>query len=89
MTNSDSINISRSNANWRMLESDVRDALEGDSNDAEHAALVAVADFLDIRYVADLADMDPTELRAEAERVVGEDRVPVEALRELIQTYGR
>jgi hypothetical protein len=34
----------------------VRDALEGDSNDAEHDALVAVAEAFAIRYTADLAE---------------------------------
>jgi hypothetical protein len=40
---------------WRLYEpvtlvSEIVAALEGDSNDAEHDALVAVADWLGIRY---------------------------------------
>jgi hypothetical protein len=34
----------------------VRDALEGESNDAEHDALVAVAEAFGIRYTPDLAE---------------------------------
>jgi hypothetical protein len=34
------------------LREEVRDALEGDSNDAEHDALVSVAEFLGVKYDA-------------------------------------
>lgn len=38
------------------LAAHVRGALQGESNDAEHDALVAVADHFGIRYAADLAE---------------------------------
>jgi hypothetical protein len=41
------------------LASEIREALEGPSNDAEHDALAAVADFLGIDYDPDAAYDDP------------------------------
>lgn len=34
------------------LRDEIRDALEGDSNDAEHDALAAVAEFFDIEWTS-------------------------------------